>query len=339
MKKNYKNVSLFKIIGIILVLISLLFMMCFFQRCFSGRKKHIIKCKYTAILKSDLTTMIKNDKYNLNQVVGANTYKIFNTYKRGKIYNYKYKLNQWFQSEDVNVALCSFCVKKNDGAEWTESDFNDFKTLYLKGKIEVNFLVDGSIIEPKFKLSQNKKTLIIETGTYYNSLYLKLNNKNGFDFIREVDIYESDDTSVNPICFASPDKCTSSKKKSYHGNKKEYVSGVVVNSYGLNIELNISKQLAEYKKRIKKLKPNESEEDIGYDICNIISLKYEDGSIKQYYTKDLCAKDSGVSLKDADMIDEFISEKQKKAAITVIRDIDLDKTVSIIINQKEYKLR
>jgi hypothetical protein len=170
-------------------------------------------------------------------------------------------------------------------------------------------------------------------------LSLRLEKNNGSDFIEEVDVYESKDSRVNPIRFASPDKCIPSEKKDYSGDKEEYVNKVVVNSYGLNIELNISEQLAEYKKRLKNLKPNESEESIGYDICDSIILKYKDGSTKQYYTKDLCAKDSRVSLKDADMTDEFVCEKQKKAAITVIRDIDLDNVISVIINKKEYKLK
>ncbi len=46
-----------------------------------------------------------------------------------------------------------------------------------------------------------------------------------------------------------------------------------------------------------------------------------------------------MSFQDADMTDEFVSEKQKKAAITVIRDIDIDNVVSVFINNKEYKMR
>ena len=339
MRKKYEKVGLRAIVGVVVFTIVVLGGILFIQRRLTGEETKLTKCKYEKIEFSELADIIENDKSNLRQNIESKTYKILGKYRGGKVYNYKYKLNQWFQTKKVNVALCSFCVKKNDESKWTNDDYNKFKSLYSKGKITVDFLINGSVIEPRFILSTNKKELIVKGGIYYNSLGLKLNKTGSSRFIKEVDIDENRGSEDNKIRFSCPDKCAVNKTLEYKGNNKEYVNKIEINSYGINIELNISKQINEYKKKLEKLKPNENEESVGYDICDSVVIKYKDGNTKQYYTKDLIASNSRVSFQDADMTDEFVSEKQKKAAITVIRDIDIDNVVSVFINNKEYKMR
>lgn len=244
-----------------------------------------------------------------------------------KTNRYEVKLDEFFYDKGVPIAIFKFVVSKKNGKKMSGSDVRELKNAVKEKDLDIANCSLGS--------TELEDTIEIRDGVGIWTLAYLLASISGADKpqnIKEksslgtIDILDKD---KNQGTIVLPDYSSDLPIKQLDTGASKSVLSVIINDMGLNVIVDITTVLKEYRKMLKNLPKGQDPEKYGYDVFKLIQIVQKNGTIVDIY-----GKEKGSGYRE----NEEVYQENKLASYTVLfgNQVKKEEIESVIINGESF---